>query len=60
MQTVTESLVNDFECHPIGTGAELARLSDQVRALADALQTMLNDPEIAADRAMTLLAEIGQ
>lgn len=42
MQTVTENMLQDFERHPIGTGAELARLNDRVRELADALLSMLN------------------
>ena len=31
----------DFEALPIGTGAELARLSDTVRELAEALENLL-------------------
>jgi hypothetical protein len=31
----------DFEVHPIGTGAELARLHDQARELAEALGEIL-------------------
>ena len=33
VQTVSEHLTQDFEVMPIGTGAELARLNDQNRAM---------------------------
>ena len=33
MQTISEHLTSDFEVQPIGTGRELARLADEVRAL---------------------------
>ena len=38
MQTAAEHLTMDFETHPVGTGKELARLSDEAQATNSAFE----------------------
>ena len=49
MQTVTEHLTQDFETHPLGTGLELARLSDRVRELETAVYQAMQLQATATD-----------
>ena len=43
MQTITEHLTADHERMPLGTGAELARLQDANRELAEALAALMDN-----------------
>ena len=49
MQTVTEHLTQDFETHPAGTGAELARLNDRVCELETAIYQAMQLQATATD-----------
>ena len=50
MQTVTEHLIADHERMPLGTGAELARLQDANRELAEALAALMSEVATAFQR----------
>jgi hypothetical protein len=45
----TSPYPHDFETHPIGTGAELARLSDKVRELETAVYQAMQLQATATD-----------